>query len=102
MKRMEKAPRALPLDEACAFSVLTHERKTLDFVAPSAPARTMWLRDLRTLLLYGHYLDHAKAREAVEAGVRRGSLNEVHAVQCARVQRASLALTQPLVAAAAA
>lgn len=67
--------RALPLDEATAFSLISHDR-VLDFVAPTAADAKHWLRDLRTILTFGHHLDHDAAVSAVAAGVRRGSLSD--------------------------
>ena len=65
--------RARPLDAACAFSLIGSDR-VLDLVAPDEGTRSQWLRDLRTLLVYGHHLDHEAAVGAIEAGMRRGSL----------------------------
>jgi len=67
--------RALPLNDACAFSVIGTDR-VLDFVAADTASAKQWLRDLRTTLLYSHHLDHEAAVSALEAGARRGSLTE--------------------------
>lgn len=69
------ARRARELDEQCAVSLIGSER-VLDLYAPDEATRTQWLRDVRTLLVYSHTLEHSKALGAVEAGIRRGSLAE--------------------------
>lgn len=73
---------ARPLDEACAFSIIGRER-VLDFVADDSPTARRWLSDLRTILTFGHHLDHKAAVQAVEAGVRRGSLADAPPLQVA-------------------
>lgn len=75
MKKVEKAPWTRPLDGACAFSLIGSDR-VLDLVAPDRASQEHWLRDLRTILVYGHHLDHKVAVGAIEAGMRRGSLAE--------------------------
>eukprot|EP00322_Chrysochromulina_rotalis_P024115 CAMPEP_0115852370 /NCGR_PEP_ID=MMETSP0287-20121206/12961_1 /TAXON_ID=412157 /ORGANISM="Chrysochromulina rotalis, Strain UIO044" /LENGTH=354 /DNA_ID=CAMNT_0003306429 /DNA_START=39 /DNA_END=1103 /DNA_ORIENTATION=+ len=67
--------RALPLDAACAFSLISRDRM-LDLYAPDETTCASWLRDLRTILVYAHHFDHKAAVGAIEAGIRRGSLVE--------------------------
>lgn len=74
--------RSRGLDADCALSLIGSDR-VLDLVAPDEATRTLLLRDLRTLLLYGHHLEHKAALGAVEAGVRRGSLVEPAAAAAA-------------------
>jgi len=70
--------RSRPLEASRAFSLIGRDR-VLDLVAPNNETQQVWLRDLRTLLVYGHHLDHKAAVGAIEAGVRRGSLAETAA-----------------------
>jgi len=65
--------KAQPLDASCAFSLIGRDR-VLDLVAPSEDLQAQWLRDLRTLLLFGHHLDHSAGMDAITAGMGRGSL----------------------------
>lgn len=92
---------ALPLPAECALSLLTSERAPLDLVAPSATARDAFLRDVRALLTYAHHLDHTQAVAALRAGVRRGSLAEVHTVRARAAHQQGHVHRTSIVAAAA-
>jgi len=72
-KRVDLLGAPLPLNSACAFSVMG-EGRAVDFVAKDADTQIAWLRDLRTILTYGHHLEHTAAVDAIQAGGRRGSL----------------------------
>lgn len=75
VKDLLNGGRSRPLEASRAFSPIGRDR-VLDLVAPDDETRQVWLRDLRTLLVYGHHLDHKAALGAIEAGMRRGSLAE--------------------------
>lgn len=75
LRRGRAASRALPLDGECAFSLISRDR-VLDFVTADASAQRRWLKDLRTVLLYSHHLDHNAAVHALQAASSRCSLSE--------------------------